>query len=235
MEGVFDLVEIFESVDLYNATAIHGLSSSCGKVLTIPQKIITLSGNWGLSFIVMLFFKATRKTGITALIALAAGALLTNVILKNVIARPRPFADVSSKYYEFWKSTGSLSKSGYSFPSGHTTAATAFGIVLFLLKNKKYSWVFSFIPVATGFTRIYFTVHYASDIFGGFFVGVTAALFAYFTIKHFVRTKNFINCYKSPAAIYNFNYSATGCIFPKNEVVFPKEASNSATLSHFSR
>ena len=195
MEGVFDLVEIFESVDLYIATAINGLSSSCGKVLTTPLKIITLSGNWGLSFIivaiVMLFFKATRKIGITALIALAAGALLTNVILKNVIARPRPFADVSSKYYEFWKSTGSLSESGYSFPSGHTTAATAFGVVLFLLKNKKYSWSFLFFPVVMGFTRIYFTVHYASDIFGGFFVGVTAALFAYFTIKLLCQNENF--------------------------------------------
>ncbi|MDD6903349.1 MAG: phosphatase PAP2 family protein, partial [Eubacteriales bacterium] len=99
--------------------------------------------------------------------------------------------DVSSKYYEFWKSTGSLSESGYSFPSGHTTAATAFGVVLFLLKNKKYSWSFLFFPVVMGFTRIYFTVHYASDIFGGFFVGVTAALFAYFTIKLLCQNEKF--------------------------------------------
>ena len=180
------MLEFIKSVDLSVAEAVNGLSSSCGKVLTPILKIITLSGNSGLIFIViailMLFFKVTRKAGVTALIALAAGALFTNVILKNAIARPRPFWNESSEFYLFWKSAGSLSASGYSFPSGHTTAAAAFGFALFLLKNKKYSWAFLFIPVVMGFTRIYFGVHYFSDVLGAVLVGSVAATMAYFIV-----------------------------------------------------
>ena len=105
------------------------------------------------------------------------------MILKNVIARERPFSDVTSEFYSFWKAAGSLSESGYSFPSGHTTAATAFSVTLFIYKSKRYSWLFLLIPVVMGFTRVYFVVHYASDILGGFIVGGIAATLSYFVIR----------------------------------------------------
>lgn len=38
---------------------------------------------------------------------------------------------------------------------------------LFLAFNKKWSWPFLLIPFLMGYTRIYFFVHYASDIVGG--------------------------------------------------------------------
>ena len=179
--------EIIRSVDLFFARAADGLRALCGGFLTPVLKVITVSGNSGLIFIIIaaiaLIFSKTRKLGFAALIALAFGALLTNVILKNVIARPRPFADVSSEFYSFWNAAGSLAESGYSFPSGHTTAAAAFGSSLFLLKNKRYSWLFLLIPVIMGFTRIYFVVHYATDVFGGFLVGAVAATAAYFIVR----------------------------------------------------
>ena len=34
-----------------------------------------------------------------------------------------------------------------------------------------------------GFTRIYFVVHFASDVFGGIFVGFIAATIAYFIVR----------------------------------------------------
>lgn len=173
--------------DLYIARAIDGLRSLCGSVLTPVMKAITISGNLGAIFVLFalmtLFFKKTRKIGVAALIALAFGVLFTNVILKNVIARERPFSDVTSEFYSFWKAAGSLSESGYSFPSGHTTAATAFSVTLFIYKSKRYSWLFLLIPVVMGFTRVYFVVHYASDILGGFIVGGIAATLSYFVIR----------------------------------------------------
>lgn len=72
---------------------------------------------------VLLLFRQTRKTGTAALIALLAGVILTNLILKNAVARERPFSDPTSVYYTCWLETGSMAASGYSFPSGHTTAA----------------------------------------------------------------------------------------------------------------
>ena len=46
---------------------------------------------WIILGIVLLIPKKTRKAGIAALAALAIGALITNVALKNIIARIRPY------------------------------------------------------------------------------------------------------------------------------------------------
>ncbi len=187
---MFDFVLPF---DLFIAKGADGLRSACGTVLTPVFKAITLSGNSGLIFIIaaiiLSIFKPTRKLGVAALIALIFGALFTNVILKRVIARERPFADTSSQFYYFWKAAGGLKESGYSFPSGHTTAATAFSFALFLIKSKKYSWAFLLIPVVMGYTRVYFAVHYASDILGGFVVGIVAATIAYFIVRALAKNK----------------------------------------------
>ena len=40
-----------------------------------------------------------------------------------------------------------------------------------------------------GFTRVYFVVHYASDILGGFVVGIIAATIAYFIVRALVKNK----------------------------------------------
>lgn len=134
---MFDFILPF---DLSVAGAADKLRFSCGRFLTPVMKAITLSGNMGMIFVVsafvMLFFKKTRRFGVAALIAIALGFLFTNVILKHVIARERPFENVSSKFYTYWKAAGALNESGYSFPSGHTTAATAFGVSLFLHTKK---------------------------------------------------------------------------------------------------
>ena len=68
------------------------------------------------------------------------GFIFTNLILKNVIARPRPFFDQNSIYYDYWVQAGSLSEKGYSFPSGHATSLATFAMGLFLAFNKK-AWV----------------------------------------------------------------------------------------------
>ena len=165
--------------DLAVAEFADGLRASFGAFLTPVMRGITRSGDYGLIFIAvavgMLFFRKTRKTGLCACIALALGVLATNIVLKHVIARPRPFSDISSGFYRFWQAAGALSESGYSFPSGHTTAAAAFGVTLFLRKNKRFSWLFLLIPLLMGFSRIYFVVHYATDVLGGFIVGALCA------------------------------------------------------------
>ena len=97
------LFEFLLPFDLSVAKAADRLRTLCGAFLTPVFKGITLCGNLGLIFIlsalVMLFFRKTRASGTAALIALAFGALFTNVILKRAIARDRPFADPSSGFY----------------------------------------------------------------------------------------------------------------------------------------
>lgn len=191
------MLKFIQSIDLSVARAAGCLRDACGGLLTPFFKVVTLSGNFGLIFIVagiaMLFFRRTRKIGVCSLVALLFGMLFTNVILKHAVARPRPFSDMTSEFYSLWKAAGSLKESGYSFPSGHTTAATAFGVSLFIALNKRYSWAFLLIPVLMGFTRVYFVVHYATDILGGLLVGGVSSAIAYYIVNKLVKNEKFVN------------------------------------------
>ncbi len=179
-------MDFIRRIDLAFAEFAASMNDGYG-ILTAVFKIITLSGTIGAIFIVasiiLAVFKKTRFAGLKAGMALFFGFLLTNLLLKNVVARPRPYADVTSRFFEIWQKAGSMKESGYSFPSGHTTAAAAFSVALFLSFNKKFSWAFLFIPFVMGFTRIYFCVHYASDVAGGLLVGLVSGVCAHFAMN----------------------------------------------------
>lgn len=182
--------------DLTIARLFASLREGAGAFFTPFFKIITYFGTAGLGFIItciiLILFRKTRKLGTVSLVALLFGAIITNLLLKNVVARPRPFADETSEFYTIWYNAGSLWESGYSFPSGHATASMAFSFGLFLVCNKKYSWSFLFIPLIMGITRIYFCVHYTTDIIGGFCVGMLCGTLAFFAVKGLMHWKLFV-------------------------------------------
>ncbi len=188
---MINLLIFTNSFDYTIAKWANDVFQSTNEILSPLLKLITNLGNMGFIFImislIMIFFKKTRKIGVIVLFSIAIGFVFTNLILKNVVTRPRPFIDETSDYYLWWKEAGSMIESGYSFPSGHTTAAMAFGLSLFLCFKKKWSWVFLLIPLIMGFTRIYFMVHYTTDVLGAILVGGLSALISYFAIKYIVK------------------------------------------------
>jgi undecaprenyl-diphosphatase len=134
-------------------------------------------------------FKKTRKFGMSILFAVLVGTLLTNLVMKPLFARPRPyvyFADnpLFMSWYEF---AGAHVESDKSFPSGHTTAAFELGVAAFLALNKKYSWVFPVVSVLVGLSRIYLMVHYVTDVLGGVCVGVFAGIMGYLIMKAIIK------------------------------------------------
>ncbi len=147
-------------------------------------KIITYSGNNGLIFIIVsllfLFNKKTRKFGICLLISLGIGALITNLFLKDYVARIRP--------YEFRDIVLLIKEpTDFSFPSGHTTAAFAFGFVFlkekFTINNYKiYVYVMIYSSLMA-FSRLYFYVHYPSDILFGIIIGYVASFVSIFLVN----------------------------------------------------
>lgn len=86
-------------------------------------KGITFLGDGGWFWIVLgllfLFPKKTRKAGVTALLALAIGAVVTNLCLKDLVARIRPYDSVEGLVPLVAR------LKDYSFPSGHTCASFA--------------------------------------------------------------------------------------------------------------
>ena len=79
---------------------------------------------WIALSIIMLIPKKTRKAGVLSLIALACTFLVCNVVLKNLIARTRPYEVIEGVRLLIEK------QSDYSFPSGHTSASFTSAVVL---------------------------------------------------------------------------------------------------------
>ena len=158
-----------------------------GAVMNIVAEFITFFG--GSEFVtpmavlglVLSFFKKTRKFGLSVLFAVLVGTLVTNLIMKPLFARPRPYVYYADNplfmsWYEF---AGAHIESDKSFPSGHTTAAFEIGVALFLVLNKKYSWIFPVFSTLVGLSRIYLMVHYVTDVLGGVLVGTFAGIMGY--------------------------------------------------------
>lgn len=176
----------FDQAILKFAYSLH--ESAVGGFLDVFFKEITKLGNGGIFFIVLsvilLLFKKTRKCGFAMLIAIVIGALITNVCIKNIVGRPRPYADETSIYYQWWLEIGhGVEHEIASFPSGHATASFAAMTALFIFLNKKYSWLGLVLASLIGFSRNYIFVHYPSDILAGIIVGVCAALLAAVIIR----------------------------------------------------
>ena len=91
-------------------------------------KAITFLGNggwfWIATSVLLLLPRQTRMTGVLSLLSLGLGAIITNLWLKPMVARPRP--------YETWTDMVLLISrpSDFSFPSGHTCAAFACALIL---------------------------------------------------------------------------------------------------------
>lgn len=142
--------------------------------------------------IVLMLFKKTRKYGFALVFAIIAGTLLTNVVVKPMALRIRPYNTLQD--IEFYRNAyfavGGLSEADYSFPSGHTTAAFELAVSMFLVfrseGKKKISWIFPALALCTMGSRVYLMVHYATDVIGGLIVGTVAGIIGYFISKGFM-------------------------------------------------
>ncbi|MBQ0000139.1 MAG: phosphatase PAP2 family protein [Clostridiales bacterium] len=111
--------------------------------------------------------KKTRKEGVTMGLGLIIEALLCNLVLKPSVGRTRPY-DIREKIELLIPKLKDA-----SFPSGHTGATFATAAALFFSKTKM--WIpAALMACSTGFSRMYFYVHYPTDILGGAALGVSS-------------------------------------------------------------
>lgn len=171
---------VFAGFDQGVTLAVHKLYEAAGPVLTPIMELISLMGKGGIFLIILslalLFIKKTRRFGTAMALGIALGALLVNVFLKVAIARPRPYADVNGIYYQLWLMLGQHMESDMSFPSGHTNAAFAAMVPLFILGNKRWSWLAIVFGILMGISRIYLVVHFPTDVLGGLITGTIAGM-----------------------------------------------------------
>ena len=167
---------------------IHNLAAFMGgqgSIFDWFMRFISLLGEEGIGLIlmglVMFCFKKTRKAGMCVLFGMLCGLFITNLGIKLLVARPRPFQNTEVEVFrEWWLYIGGPAASEKSFPSGHTTHAMAAMTALFLNFPKKYSWTAYIFVVLTGISRMFLVVHYPTDIIGGVLAGGLAAVGGWF-------------------------------------------------------
>lgn len=130
---------------------------------------MTDMGNAGIFWLavalVLLARRKTRFVGAAASLAIFLDVIITNGILKLLIARPRPFltdTDITPLIPP---------PAGFSFPSGHSVSSFAVAFVLYQLLPKRYGIPAVIIAVLIALSRLYLGVHYPSDVLAGLFIG----------------------------------------------------------------
>lgn len=145
--------------------------------VNVVFKLITLLCEFGwaciLLGVVFLLFKKTRKSGLFVLIGIAVGALLVNILIKPLVARPRPFIE-DEQFVNFLQNIGYNLPTGYSFPSGHAQVSFNTATMLTLFYKRKGAW--AYIPASLiAISRIFLCVHYPTDVLVGAIIGTLSA------------------------------------------------------------
>lgn len=159
-----------EVVTTWDASVITAIYENVHSAfLTMFFRIVTLLGEGGIFWIavavILLFFKKTRRSGICIGASLLIGVIVGNGIIKNVVARPRPYDAI-----EGIESVVSH-LSDYSFPSGHSLCCFEAATALAMNRTK---WA---IPAYVGavlvaVSRLFLFVHYPTDVICGALLGV---------------------------------------------------------------
>ena len=128
---------------------------------------------WIVLSIVLLLIPKTRKSGAVMVAALVVDVVLCNIVLKNLVARTRPY-DVNTGVHLLVAKLHD-----YSFPSGHTAASFASVTALYLAGEKKL-WKFALVLACLiAISRLYLYVHYPTDVLGGILFGVISGYLGY--------------------------------------------------------
>lgn len=154
--------------------------------------VITTLGNAGWFWIVLAVLMLTvlpkkyKKAGLTMAIALILSLIFCNGIMKHLWARPRAFWVVGQNFVvgnEFENLYGIFNSiHDYSFPSGHSSASFAAAVSIFMWRKKDGSAALV-LAALIAFSRLYFTVHYPTDVLVGTITGALYGVAAYFIVK----------------------------------------------------
>ena len=120
---------------------------------------------WILCIVAMLCMKKTRRHGVLMAIALIAAACMGNLLLKPLIARPRPYMDFPQIVLLIPPAGGP------SFPSGHAISSFACAAV-FWHYDRRWGAGAMITAAAIGFSRLFLFMHYPTDVLAGASLGL---------------------------------------------------------------
>ena len=161
--------------------AAYGLRTP--NLTTLMTAISFLGGNGLVIVLVLASIRLILKRQLEALkilVITTLGGELLNILLKYLIARPRPML------------TPLATETSFSFPSGHAMDSTivylilVYGLWRYTTNNRQrvLAVVLATILItAIGFSRIYLGVHYPSDVIGGYLAGLAWLTFVLSNVR----------------------------------------------------
>lgn len=142
-------------------------------------KVITHLGDkgafWILLTLALLIYpnRKGRRIGFMCGVSMVIGLLVTNLVIKNWVARIRPY-ELDNVLFQNLKLI--IAKADdWSFPSGHTTNSLACSWVLFRKAPKKWGIPALVLAILIALSRLYVGIHYPTDVLGGAVIGIGSA------------------------------------------------------------
>ncbi|MEU4447027.1 phosphatase PAP2 family protein [Actinosynnema sp. NPDC050801] len=153
---------------------LTGWAGDPGAVVAVLDAITRLGDTatlTGVTTLAAMWLLLRRRPWVAAhVVVTVIGGGLLGVVVKELVGRLRPLVDVEV-----------ATASGWSFPSGHTVGATVtYGVLLLVFTSAQrarrarrvLTALVVVIVLAVGFTRVALGVHYATDVLGGWLLGL---------------------------------------------------------------
>lgn len=160
------ILEFFNSIRCEALTVIFGFFSFLGEGIPLIAGIL------------LCFWLTKPQTG-ELFTVIALTSLPLNTWLKVAVARPRPYVSEIVPLLPVdnaFVSTTSLG-SHVSFPSGHTQSVASFLTGVSFRAKRVLVWIACIlVTLLVMASRLYFGVHYPTDVLAGFFIGFCVAL-----------------------------------------------------------
>ncbi|MBP3736449.1 MAG: phosphatase PAP2 family protein [Lachnospiraceae bacterium] len=141
-----------------------------------------IAGSYGqlclVTGILLTVFRKTRRTGIAVLIAYVGVLVFGQLILKNLIDRPRPCHIDQAFALLVNRPTSS------SFPSTHSAWAFGAATAIFLRYRKAGTAAFV-VAACIAFSRMYLFLHFPTDVLCGAALGAVLGIAATKIIDHY--------------------------------------------------
>lgn len=143
-------------------------------------------GTWGIVWILimggLILWKeiGDRRELFTLTFAVILSFVTSDLILKHIFLRPRPFSGLEDPSKIFGYS------SGYSFPSSHATIAFACAFIL-SYKHKKWDPGYYILAVLIAVSRVYLGRHFPTDIIAGAILGTIIGSSTIYIVDHFIK------------------------------------------------
>lgn len=164
------MLEYIKKIDKIVIRHISKIQRPMFSKLLIPlTKVGSLGIIWLIIALPMLFLEKFRYVGIKVFAVVVLTGFVGEGIIKHLAKRKRPSRYIEEKDMLIRKPLT------YSFPSGHTSASVASAMVIVNSYPQSALPVF-LLAFLVSFSRLYFKVHYPSDILAGAILGVLFAL-----------------------------------------------------------